>query len=118
MHDAAYKMLYSNQHMVAELLRGFLPGGAPVWRGYGRTPVGAAGARIGAGAPGGRGQRDHRLRRGRGFARGSAGHRRSRELNPAPFRTVNDLRRAERSALPAEPGVYLLLRTLAAAGAG
>ena len=28
MHDATYKMLYSNRHMVAELLRGFLPGGA------------------------------------------------------------------------------------------
>ena len=28
MHDATYKMLYSKRHMVAELLRGFLPGGA------------------------------------------------------------------------------------------
>ncbi len=28
MHDAAYKLLYSHRHMVAELLRGFLPDGA------------------------------------------------------------------------------------------
>ena len=27
MHDAAYKLLYSHHHMVAELLRGFLPDG-------------------------------------------------------------------------------------------
>ena len=30
MHDATYKMLYSKRHMVAELLRGFLPGGVSV----------------------------------------------------------------------------------------
>ena len=32
MHDAAYKLLYSHPHMVADLLRGFLPDGA--WPGF------------------------------------------------------------------------------------
>ena len=32
MHDAAYKLLYSHNRMVADLLRGFLPGGA--WPGF------------------------------------------------------------------------------------
>ena len=32
MHDAAYKLLYSHRRMVADLLRGFLPGGA--WPGF------------------------------------------------------------------------------------
>ena len=32
MHDAAYKLIYSHPHMVADLLRGFLPDGA--WPGF------------------------------------------------------------------------------------
>ena len=32
MHDAAHKLLYSHPHMVADLLRGFLPDGA--WPGF------------------------------------------------------------------------------------
>ena len=32
MHDAAYKLIYSHPHMVADLIRGFLPDGA--WPGF------------------------------------------------------------------------------------
>lgn len=38
-----------------------------------------------------------------------------RRLGFEGFLTVNELRHAQRNAVPAEPGVYLLLRTLAAA---
>ena len=32
MHDAAFKLIYSHRRMIADLLRGFLPGG--VWPGF------------------------------------------------------------------------------------